>query len=89
MKRIQVSDLRAYDDIRIFRQFIPAFEPLLRKYPKMKTCEGGIIFDTPVGCFVVAETGDIKDLYCRLNSTFGLGYNYEYNYVYISRSRDY
>lgn len=82
------SDLKAYDDIEIFKQFMPSFEPLLRKYPKMRPFNGGIIFDTPVGCFVVAETGDIKDLYCRLNSTLGLGYNYEYKYVYISRSMD-
>ena len=83
------SDLRAYDDMRIFRQFIPAFEPLLKKYPKMKICDGGIVFDTPVGCFVVAKSGDIEELYLLLNSTMGLGYNYDYKYVYISRSLDY
>lgn len=82
------SDLKAYDDIRIFKQFIPAFEPLLKKYPKMRVVNDTIIFDTPVGCFIIAENGDIKELYILLNSTFGLGYNYEYSYVYISRSMD-
>ena len=83
------SDLKAYDDIRIFRQFMPAFEPLLKKYPKMKICDDGITFDTPVGRFSVTKRGDIKELYILLNSTVGLGYNYEYKYVYISRSWDY
>lgn len=83
------SKLKAYDDIRIFRQFIPALEPVIKKYPKMRVTDDSIIFDTPVGCFIIAETGDIKDLYIMLNSTFGIGYNYTYNYVYISRGLDY
>ena len=83
------ADLKAYDDIKIFKQFIPALEPLLKKYPKMKICDDGVTFDTPVGGFSIAKRGDIKELYILLNSTVGLGYNYEYKYVYISRSLDY
>ena len=83
------SDLKAYDDMRIFKQFIPAFEPLLKKYPKMKICNDVVTFDTPVGGFSIAKRGDIKGLYIMLNSTLGLGYNYTYNYVYISGGLDY
>lgn len=83
------SDLKAYDDIKIFKQFIPAFEPLLKKYPKMKICDGGIIFDTPVGRFSITKRGDIKELFILLNTTTGLGYNYDYDYIYVYRSWDY
>lgn len=83
------SKLKAYDDIKIFRQFIPALEPVIKKYPKMRVADDSIIFDTPVGCFIIAETGDIKALYISLNKTFGLGYDYVYGYIYISRGLDY
>lgn len=82
------ADLKAYDDIKIFKQFIPALEPVIKKYPKMRVADDSIIFDTPVGCFIIAETGDIKALYILLNKTFGLGYDYAYEYIYISRSLD-